>query len=126
MLGIVWWVRILTRGTVIWETNLHQSLSDLPAHVPAARVAHACPPAKPFPALTRTLRETRWRGYPAGCRGDSAIVGSSGNTLLGPTDSLVARARWGTPPGHVPGVRFATRESASDACYGSDGCCWNA
>ena len=45
--------------------------------------------------------------------GDSATVGSLGNTPLGAADSFVALARWGTPQGHVPGVRFATREPAA-------------
>ena len=65
---------------------------------------------------------------PTDCRGDSATLRSPGNTPLGSTDSLCRATRWGTLPGHMPGVRFATREPAVDACtfYGSDGCCWNA
>ena len=52
-------------------------------------------------------------GSPTGCRGDSTPLGSPGNTPLLSTDSLVAQTRWGTPPGHMPGVRFATREPAA-------------
>ena len=56
-------------------------------------------------------------GYPTGCRGDSVTLRSPGNTPLAWTDGLVAQTRWaprwGTPPGHVPGVRFATREPAA-------------
>ena len=48
--------------------------------------------------------------------------------LWGRPTVFVAQTRWGNPQGHMPGVRFATREPAADACtfYGSDGCCWNA
>ena len=31
----------------------------------------------------------------------------------GSNDWLLAQTRWGTPPGHMPGVRFATREPAA-------------
>ena len=54
-----------------------------------------------------------WGGYPTGCRGDSVTLRSPGNTPLGQTDGLVAQTRWGTPPGHVPSVRSATREPAA-------------
>jgi hypothetical protein len=52
-------------------------------------------------------------GCPTGCRGDSTPLGSPGNTPLGQTDGLVAQTRWGTPPEHVPDIRFATREPAA-------------
>ena len=45
--------------------------------------------------------------------GDSVTLRSLGNTPLGSTDGLVAQSRWGTPPEHVPGVRFATRKPAA-------------
>ena len=81
--------------------------------------------------LGRPLRLTDWPdsgGYPTAYRGGSVTLRSPRNTPLAWTDGLVAQTRWGNPPGHVPGVRFATREPAADACtfYGSDGCCWNA
>ena len=66
------------------------------------------------------MRLTGWPdsgGYQTGCWDDSATLRSPGNTPLGRTDGLVAQTRWaprwGTPPGHVPGVRFATREPAA-------------
>ena len=93
-----------------------------------APAALACPrPTHVFHnPLGRPVRLTGWPdsgGHPTGCRGDSATLRSPGNAPLAWTDGLVARTRWGTPPGHVPGVRFATREPAADACtfYGSDG-----
>ena len=81
------------------------------------RVAHAhpLPPSVFHDPLERPVRLSGWPdsgGYPTGCRGDSTPLGSPGNTPLGQTDGLVAQTRWGTPPGHMPGVRFATREPA--------------
>ena len=100
----------------------HQSLSGLPAHIPAPRGGPCVPAATSVShhPLECTVRLVGWPdsgGCPTGCWGDSTPLGSLGNTLLAWTDSLVAQTRWDNPPGHMadvlPGVRFATREPAA-------------
>ena len=89
--------------TTLLDSNIVANAYPLPAH------------AFQHP-LGRPVRLVGWPDsgfYPTGCRGDSVTLRSPGNTPLGQTDGLVAQTRWDNPPGHVPGVRFATHEPAA-------------
>ena len=99
------------------STPHNPSPTDLPVPVGGGvALAYPLPTHVLHHALGRPVRLAGWPdsgGYPTGCRGDSATLRSPGNAPLAWTDGLVARTRWGTPPGHVLGVRFETREPAA-------------
>ena len=93
------------------------SLTNIPVPIGGGvALAYPPPPADvfqhPIGRHVRLPSSPDSGGHWTGCRGDSVMLRSPGNTPLRSTDGLVAQTRWGNPQGHVPGVRFATREPA--------------
>ena len=58
-------------------------------------------------------------GYPTGCRGDSATVGSPGNTPLGSTDGLCRAYPLGQPAGAYAGRPFCDPRTSCGDTNGS-------